>query len=229
LAKRFTDTDKWKKNNFSELSIKMKLVWLYICDNCDYAGIWDANLKLLSFHIQEEVTKEELVATFGDELTWFSDRQIFIKSFIDFQYGDLNPENPVHKSILSKVNHFTKKKGLARSVHAPSNGAKEKEEEKDSLGGVGDFDFDALYENYPLKRGKAAGMKFLHRNPMNPEIYAKLDLAVKNYFREVQDLKTESRFIKHFSTFLGAKLDGPWQDYINLLPPRDLSADVVTW
>ena len=39
MAKRFTDTDKWKKGFMKSLSTKYKLLWLYIVDDCNHAGI----------------------------------------------------------------------------------------------------------------------------------------------------------------------------------------------
>jgi len=66
----------------------------------------------------------------------------FIRPFIDFQYGDLNPENRVHFSILSILS----KEGLCKPLASPCQGAKDKEKDKDSyspspsssLGGVGE-------------------------------------------------------------------------------------------
>ena len=35
MAKRFTDTDKWKKGFIKRLPAKYKLLWLYILDDCN--------------------------------------------------------------------------------------------------------------------------------------------------------------------------------------------------
>ena len=39
MAKRFTDTDKWKKGFIRNLPTKYKLLWLYILDDCNHAGV----------------------------------------------------------------------------------------------------------------------------------------------------------------------------------------------
>lgn len=42
MAKRFGDTDIWKKQRwFRKLSPEYKLAFCYIKDQCDHAGIWN--------------------------------------------------------------------------------------------------------------------------------------------------------------------------------------------
>jgi len=43
MAKRFTDTDKWKKTFIRTMKAPYKLLWLYILDECDHAGIWQVD------------------------------------------------------------------------------------------------------------------------------------------------------------------------------------------
>ena len=40
MAYRFTDTGKWSDSWFIELSPTAKLLFMYICDNCDVAGFF---------------------------------------------------------------------------------------------------------------------------------------------------------------------------------------------
>ena len=125
MAKRFTDTAKWAKSNFQALKPRMKLAWIYLCDNCDHAGIWDLNLPLMSFQIGEKITLKDLEESFSDSIKIFSDK-ILIQAFIDFQYGNLNPDNRVHRSVINRVEKF-KNKPLA----SPLIGAKDKDMVKD--------------------------------------------------------------------------------------------------
>ena len=53
MAKRFTDTEKWKDPWFCALTEKEKLFWVYIVDNCDHAGIWRVNWPLVQFYIKD--------------------------------------------------------------------------------------------------------------------------------------------------------------------------------
>lgn len=136
MSKRFTDTDKWKKNSFSELSPIMKLVWVYLCDNCDHAGIWEANFKLLSFQLGCEVTREEFEQAFGDKIKFISTAKVFIPSFVEFQYGELSQDNRAHLSVIRKL----EKEGAYKGHVSPIQGAKDKDKDKemDKEGGVGE-------------------------------------------------------------------------------------------
>ena len=55
MAKRMTDTDKWKKRFIRELKPKHKLLWLYILDDCNHAGIWEIDLDVASIRVGEAV------------------------------------------------------------------------------------------------------------------------------------------------------------------------------
>lgn len=129
MAKRLTDTDKWEKESFSELSLKMKLVWIYLCDKCDHAGVWEPNFKLLSFNLGETVSREEIELAFGEKIRWIG-KKIFLPSFVDFQYGELNAENRVHRSVLKRLEKL-QIKPLASPLLGAALGAKDKDKEKD--------------------------------------------------------------------------------------------------
>lgn len=97
MAKRFTDTEKWRKAWFRKLKPKLKCAWLYLCDSCDYAGIWNIDLDSLSFHVGAKITIDELLANF--EVQLFDENKLFLKSFVEFQQGQLKENNPIHKHI----------------------------------------------------------------------------------------------------------------------------------
>ena len=59
MAKRFTDTDIWKKPWFRKSSPTQKCLFRYFVDNCDHAGILDIDYGLMSFMIGEEIEKED--------------------------------------------------------------------------------------------------------------------------------------------------------------------------
>ena len=44
MAYRFTDTNKWHDAWFSSLKPLEKLLFNYLCDNCDIAGFIEINL-----------------------------------------------------------------------------------------------------------------------------------------------------------------------------------------
>ncbi|MBP5430156.1 MAG: hypothetical protein J6Y25_04680 [Elusimicrobiaceae bacterium] len=110
MAKRFTDTEKWTKQWFGNLQIKDKVLWLYVCDACNAAGIADFNPRFFSFAVGFKVTREMLKKTFGDRLYWFEENKFFIPSFIEFQYGQLSDMCKPHKPIIAEL----VKKGLMK-------------------------------------------------------------------------------------------------------------------
>lgn len=153
MAKRFTETEKWKNNWFRSLPSKYKLLWLYIIDDCNHAGIWRVNIDITKTMIQEEVSLEEAEILFEDRIVKLSPYKWFIIPFIEFQYGKINLEssnNKVHKSVLnilekekiidlgSPIDRASigyprgidgVSKGLGRGMDTP----KDKEEEKEAV------------------------------------------------------------------------------------------------
>ena len=136
MAKRFTDTNKWAKQSFGDLSLKMKLVWIYLCDNCDHAGIWDTNFKLMAFHLGESVTPDELTVAFGDKIRWLGTTKLFLPSFVEFQYGALNPENRAHLSVIHRLEKEGATKGLKRSLQGRKVTVTDKDKDKDKESAV---------------------------------------------------------------------------------------------
>jgi hypothetical protein len=86
MAKRFTDNTKWNDNWFSNLTNEQKLVWIYILDTCNHAGIWEKNLKVLNFHIGRTFVEDELNYVFAGKYIEINAKW-FIPNFIKHQYG----------------------------------------------------------------------------------------------------------------------------------------------
>lgn len=109
MAKRFTDTEKWKKRWFRELSPKMKCAWSYLCDMCDHAGIWEEDFDLMKTFIGCEVTAEEIEKTFPGRIMrlknageMYSGKWLIV-GFISFQYKELKSTNKVHISVRDRI------------------------------------------------------------------------------------------------------------------------------
>lgn len=117
MAKRFTDTGKWKKKWFRELPPKMKSAWEYLCDNCDHAGIWEVDFEGMSFNVGEPVTAEDCEMYLGSErIIRISEEKFFLPGFIVFQYGDtLKVKNNAHLSVL----RLLERNGIANLVRGP--------------------------------------------------------------------------------------------------------------
>ena len=126
MAKRFTDTDKWRRPWFRSLPEKYKILWFYILDNCEISGIWYVDFELASFMIGSQFNKDESLATLGKQVDVIEDgSRWFVKDFIGFQYGQLTPTNNLHRSVLASL----LKAGIPapdQGQNSPSRGAKVK-------------------------------------------------------------------------------------------------------
>tara|TARA_R100001460_G_scaffold7790_3_gene19578 strand:- start:3932 stop:4585 length:654 start_codon:yes stop_codon:yes gene_type:complete len=102
-----TDTDKWKKRFVRDLSPQHKLLWFYILDDCNHAGIWEVDIEVASIRVGYELIYDMLPESFLDKIVIFDNGdKWFIPDFIDFQYGELNPNSNVHKSVISLLQRY---------------------------------------------------------------------------------------------------------------------------
>ena len=127
MPKRFTDSEKWKDVWFQDLSVKHKLFWFYIIDNCTPAGIWKVNIKLVSFQIGDKFNKDELLNDFKDRIIVLENDKWFIPKFIDFQYGHLSESCKPHIPVINELKKYRVLKGYLN----PLDKVKVKEQEKD--------------------------------------------------------------------------------------------------
>lgn len=215
MAKRFTDTDKWKREWFSELDNKGKLIWIYLLDQCDHRGVWFRNFKLISDQLGFKVTPEFFRDTFGDKIQFFDGDKYFIPSFVEFQYGELNPGNNAHKSVIELVERV-KKLGANEDLISPSLGAQDKDTDKEKdLDRVKDkeirIQIELIYsKHYPLKKGKSNGIDAAARDLKTEKDLVDFETAVVRYANECKVKGTHSEYIKHFSTFVST-----WRDWLD--------------
>ena len=107
MAKRFTDTEKWKKGFIRNLPSKYKLLWLYILDDCNHAGIWDTDFEVASIRIGSKINEKEASKVLGEQIKIFDrGNKWFIPKFIDFQYGQLNENVNAHKSVIKLLDKY---------------------------------------------------------------------------------------------------------------------------
>ena len=97
--KRFTATEKWSKEWFQDLSLVHKLLWYYLFENCDQAGVWDPNWREAGNRIGEKVSAKDM-EVFGDRVKLLSSGKWHLTTFVEFQYGKLSPNAKVHQSVI---------------------------------------------------------------------------------------------------------------------------------
>lgn len=132
MAKRFTDTEKWKKPFIRALQAPYKLLWFYILDDCNHAGIWQVDMDVACLRIGDNsLSAEKAIELFGAKIQVFDNQEKwFIPDFIEFQYGILNPENRAHQSVISILERYGLE-GVNKGLISPLEGRKDKDKDKD--------------------------------------------------------------------------------------------------
>lgn len=104
MAKRFTDSEKWKKSWFRTLRPIHKCFWEYVRDCCDHSGIWEVDFELASMMIGEEIHPLDAMEAFRKQYLPFAlGKRWLILDFVEFQYGTLNPKNNAHNSVINSL------------------------------------------------------------------------------------------------------------------------------
>lgn len=146
MAKRMTDSNKWTKPWYRNLSPPMKLLWGYILDNCDMAGVWSEDLDLASYLIKLPIDREEYETSLASRFVRLEDGKVFVPGFIDFQYGELSEESRPHLSVIKALKRYgIDPKTLRVCIGYPGGTEtpkdkdknKDKDQEKAKEGGVG--------------------------------------------------------------------------------------------
>jgi len=104
-GKRRTNPERWITPRFRKLSPDGKLVYLYLLDNCDWAGFTPIDLERISFEtgIEQEIIQSQLDNLNQEEIVIKND-WLFVLGFIKLQDNEpLNPSNNAHKNILNKL------------------------------------------------------------------------------------------------------------------------------
>lgn len=103
MSKRFTDTEIWGEDWFMALPPKYMLLFMYIKDTCDHAGIWKPKKKFLEMVLGEELNLSEAFELYNNGKERFIkllNGRWLLPDFFVFQYGkSFNVNNKVHKSI----------------------------------------------------------------------------------------------------------------------------------
>ena len=136
MSKRFTDTNKWRKIWFRGLKPVEKCFWLYLCDNCDHAGIWEVDFELAQIFIGEPLDIPSIQLSFKKQYEELGGgKKWFLHDFVEFQYGELNEHNRDHASVISILKNEGAYKGLIRSLEAHKDKDKDKDKDKEGVWG----------------------------------------------------------------------------------------------
>jgi hypothetical protein len=127
--KRFTETTKWEDPWFRKLSPELKLLWQWLLDHCDNAGVIEPDLELASFQIGYSYPLDTL-GQFGDRVVRVKGDKFFLPKFIAFQYVQLSEDCKPHKQVFQLLEKHGIK-GYGKGIHTLQEQDKDKEKEKD--------------------------------------------------------------------------------------------------
>jgi hypothetical protein len=103
MAKRFTDTEKWKDEWWGSLPNDYRMIWLYLVDSCSIAGIWKKDFRGLNFNCNTNISEKEFKEVFGSRLI-DKGNFFFIPKFLRFQCPKgLNSNKPAILSIVKEI------------------------------------------------------------------------------------------------------------------------------
>lgn len=141
MAKRFTDTEKWKDPWFDNLSGVGKLFFYYLLDMVDCAGIWKTNFGHFKKNTGFVFSHDDITREFSEKLMLLDNGNYFLTNFIKFQYGTLNKTNNAHKGVFKSLDYnnietspyLAPNKPLPSPTAAPFKGAQDKDKDKDNI------------------------------------------------------------------------------------------------
>lgn len=151
MAKRLTDTDIWNEDWFIELSRDHKIFWMFLKDDCDYAGVWSPNISIFKKVHKIRLELNEALKSINQErerIVVLKNKRWFLRQFIAFQYGTvLNTKNGVHRQVLE----ILRKNEVSLSLtypqvstvgptleHRVEHTDKEQDKEKEKIGVLGE-------------------------------------------------------------------------------------------
>jgi hypothetical protein len=216
MAYRYTNTDKWSDAWFSELTPYEKLVFIYLCDNCDMAGFIEYTPKKWAFDIGFDVD-DVLGALEGLSrgLIYSESKDcIFLRNFLKHQKNlPLNEKNNAHLGIIKRFNEY-KNKFKIENIESFIN-----QEVKPLLRGYGNgngngngnsnqFIPEKIFEIDEIKSILEADEAWIETvQSLNHFIKAKEYLSIFTLHKKISTTSTTiSEFKKHFGNWLRGEL-----------------------
>lgn len=147
--KRFTETNKWQDHWFRRLSGPAKVLWSYICDQCDAAGVIDLYLPLVAQDTGIKIAESHL-QELESRIAVLPSGKIWVTGFIKFQYGKLSRDCKPHSQVFACLEKHgipdeaatgnpmhSLPKGM-HTLHKGSESLKDKDKDKDKDKGEGE-------------------------------------------------------------------------------------------
>ena len=202
--KRFTETTKWDDPWFLDLSQGAKLLWVYLLDKCDNAGVVDIHTRKAAFELSTDITDiQESLDELSSRLASMDNGKYHIKGFVNFQFGVLKDTSNLHKNVIQLLkNHglpnpsdtldegFTKGPSKGKGILKAKVKAKVNYTEQ----------FEAIWKIYGMKGSKQTSFELWTK--LSEKEKDDLVKSIKPYHNEV----TEKQFRKNFEGFIRKRM-----------------------
>lgn len=210
MAKRFTDTEKWKKPFIRGLQGPYKLLWFYVCDDCDHSGIWQVDIEIAQIRIGEKIDLADAVKFFGEKIQVFDNgNKWFIPSFIEFQYpSGLNPLNKAHGSVIKNLEKYGLLKNDFKPLTSPLQGAMEmdmemdKEMDKDKTAQFPIFESEFTLTETEIQAAKEINHRATGQLPTEKDIGNWLYIFKQVNFTGQKFYENRAEIVKHFKNWV---------------------------
>jgi len=172
MAKRFTDTEKWKKPFIRSLKAPYKLLWLYVCDDCDHSGIWQVDIEVAQIRIGEKLDEQKALEYFEDKIIPLENNtKWFIPSFIEFQYpSGLSENNKAHTGIIKNLERYKEQIDNYKPLISPLQGDKVMVKDKVKVMVTMPFESEEFINYWEMwKEFKRKQFKFTYATPQSEQ------------------------------------------------------------
>ena len=98
--------EKWTDPWFLHLNLEAKVLWCYMLETCDCAGIFTFSEKLASLQVARVITEDVFLASFSDKLLKICNGagKYLIRDFVHAKCKiKYNPKNGTHREIATKL------------------------------------------------------------------------------------------------------------------------------
>lgn len=138
MKKRFTDVNKWTQLWFRKMTPSQKLVFLFLVDSVDSAGVWEIDIETVSHFTGIKQDDIDVFSIKGVEP--FGDDRLIIPKFIEFQFGELSKQCRPHQAVFRCLSQhgildaYEHQSGIFKGFSKGLRTLKEEEEDKDKEG-----------------------------------------------------------------------------------------------
>ncbi len=217
MFKRFTDCQKWLDPWYRTLPLEYKLLWNFICDHCDNAGVWKIDFEVAAFFIGAPVEPVKSLEYYGHRIHVLSPAHWLISQFVDFQFGLLSSESPLHRSVLKLIEKY--RVSLPYPKPRPRLQVKEKVKDVKTLTSGRDARegddlpadaFETIWLRYPRRIGKKAAERHFKASVREIKDWLGVQNALECFLRQMRNEARPIEKIPYGSTWFNN-----WYDWIN--------------